>query len=49
MTKHTPGPTLGVIMIVKNEEQDLPGILSDVKEIADEIVVVDTGSEDGTN
>jgi len=39
---------LGVVMIVRNEEQDLPGILSDVKEIADEIMIVDTGSEDGT-
>ncbi|MGC9325299.1 MAG: glycosyltransferase [Desulfomonilia bacterium] len=41
-------PTLGVIMIVRNEEQALPGILSDVKKIADEIVIVDTGSEDDT-
>ena len=40
--------TLGVIMIVKNEEHALPGILSDVKNIADEIMIVDTGSEDCT-
>jgi len=44
----TENITLGVIMIVKNEEQALPGILSDVKEIADELMIVDTGSEDGT-
>lgn len=44
----TKNITMGVIMIVKNEEQTLPGILSDVKDIADEIMIVDTGSEDGT-
>lgn len=41
-------PTLGVIMIVKNEEATLRGILADVKDVADEIVVVDTGSTDAT-
>lgn len=41
-------PTLGVVMIVKNEEQNLVGILSDVRGVADEICIVDTGSSDGT-
>ncbi len=35
-------------MIVKNEENHLPGCLESVKDIVDEIVVVDTGSEDST-
>ena len=41
-------PTLGVIMIVKNEEARLGNILSDIKEVVDEIVVVDSGSADAT-
>lgn len=41
-------PTLGVVMIVKNEEKNLGGILSDIKGVVDEICVVDTGSSDGT-
>ncbi len=35
-------------MIVKNEEEDLPTCLSSIKDIADEIIVVDTGSNDST-
>jgi glycosyltransferase involved in cell wall biosynthesis len=35
-------------MIVKNEERDLPGCLDSVRELASELVVVDTGSTDGT-
>jgi len=35
-------------MIVKNEENYLPGCLESVKDIVDEIVIVDTGSTDGT-
>ncbi len=48
--KAKPGSstTLGVVMIVKNEEQNLPHILSDTHGFADEIVVVDTGSTDNT-
>lgn len=38
---------LSVALIVKNEETFLPGCLDSVKD-ADEIVVVDTGSTDGT-
>jgi tetratricopeptide (TPR) repeat protein len=41
-------PTLGAIMIVKNEEKNLGGILSDIRGVVDEICVVDTGSSDGT-
>jgi glycosyltransferase involved in cell wall biosynthesis len=41
-------PLLTLSMIVKNEEQYLPGCLDSVKGIADEIVVVDTGSSDAT-
>ena len=41
-------PSLSVCMIVKDEEKNLPTALSSVKGLADEIVVVDTGSKDGT-
>ena len=39
---------LSVCMIVHNEEQQLPKALASVHEHADEIIVVDTGSTDGT-
>lgn len=35
-------------MIVKNEEKNLPRVLSSIKELADEIIIVDTGSHDET-
>lgn len=35
-------------MIVKNEEKDLAGCLDSVRDVADEIIVVDTGSTDRT-
>lgn len=41
-------PTLSVIMIVKNEEAVLAQCLKSVRAVADEIVVADTGSNDGT-
>lgn len=41
-------PTLSVIMIVKNEAKCLEECLSSIRGIADEIVVADTGSSDGT-
>jgi glycosyltransferase involved in cell wall biosynthesis len=41
-------PFLSVSMIVKNEEKMLPGCIDSVKRIADEIIIVDTGSEDTT-
>lgn len=43
-----PGPTLSVCMIVRDEEQNLPRALQSVAGVADEIVVVDTGSVDAT-
>ena len=39
---------LSVCMIVKNEEAFLPACLESVREVADELVVVDTGSTDRT-
>ena len=39
---------LGVGMIVKNEEKDLPECLDSIKNIADLIYIVDTGSTDNT-
>jgi len=40
--------TLSVLYVVRNEEALLPGSIQSVSDIADEIVVVDTGSSDGT-
>lgn len=45
---NTTEKRLTVCMIVKNEEANLPRALESVKGLADEIVVVDTGSTDGT-
>ena len=41
-------PTISLCMIVKNEEKFLPMCLESVKEHVDEIIIVDTGSTDGT-
>ena len=41
-------PNLTLSMIVKNEEKHLSRCLSSVKDVVDEIVVVDTGSTDKT-
>jgi len=46
--KEPQRPTLGAVMIVKDEEDRLGNILSDLEGAVDEIVVVDTGSEDRT-
>jgi tetratricopeptide (TPR) repeat protein len=43
-----PEPTLSVCMIVKNEETFIAQCLESVKAVADEIIVVDTGSTDRT-
>jgi glycosyltransferase involved in cell wall biosynthesis len=40
--------TLSAIMIVKNEESNLPRCLESLRGVCDEIVVVDTGSTDRT-
>lgn len=41
-------PTISVVMIVKNEERCLEGCLDSLRGIADEMIVVDTGSTDAT-
>ncbi|MBX3746076.1 MAG: HAD-IA family hydrolase [Verrucomicrobiae bacterium] len=41
-------PRLSVCLIVRNEEEFLPACLASVRSIADQIVVVDTGSTDRT-
>ncbi|MCX7908245.1 MAG: glycosyltransferase [Ignavibacteria bacterium] len=41
-------PFITLSMIVKNEEKYLPGCLESVKDLADEIIIVDTGSTDNT-
>lgn len=39
---------ISLVMIVKNEEHNLPTCLNSVKDIVDEIIIVDTGSTDST-
>jgi tetratricopeptide (TPR) repeat protein len=48
--KATPatGQTVSLCMIVKDEESMLPQCLASVKDFADELIVVDTGSTDRT-
>jgi glycosyltransferase involved in cell wall biosynthesis len=41
-------PTLSLCMIVKDEEAHLPRCLASIAGVADELVVVDTGSQDRT-
>lgn len=43
-----PGGRLSVCLIVRDEAERLPGCLASVTGIADEVVVVDTGSQDET-
>lgn len=40
--------SVSLCMIVKNEEEVLAGCLSSVRDFVDEIIIVDTGSTDGT-
>ena len=40
--------TVSLCMIVKNEEKVLSRCLDSVKDAVDEIIIVDTGSEDNT-
>lgn len=40
--------SISLCMIVKNEEDILARCLDSVKELVDEIIIVDTGSTDGT-
>lgn len=41
-------PLLSLCMIVKNEEKNLASAIQSVADIVDEIIIVDTGSTDGT-
>ncbi|HIH96178.1 MAG TPA: glycosyltransferase [Thermoplasmata archaeon] len=41
-------PTISLCMIVKDEEENLPRCLDSIKDVVDEIIVVDTGSTDKT-
>jgi tetratricopeptide (TPR) repeat protein len=41
-------PAISLCMIVKNESENLPRALNSVKDYADEIIIVDTGSTDDT-
>ena len=43
-----PRPSLAVCMIVKDEAEFIEGAVKSVEDIADEIIVVDTGSTDST-
>lgn len=46
--KQAKVPTISLCMIVKNEEEHLPNALNSVKDVVDEIIIVDTGSTDRT-
>jgi len=41
-------PSISVCMIVKDEEGNLPRLLTSIKGLADEVIIVDTGSKDNT-
>jgi tetratricopeptide (TPR) repeat protein len=43
-----PEPVLSATLIVRDEAADLPGCLASIRGLVDEIVVVDTGSTDGS-
>ncbi len=45
---HSDRPTISLCMIVKNEERFLEQCLESVKDLVDEMVIVDTGSTDKT-
>ncbi len=44
--KKVAGQSISLCMIVKNEQENLPRCLKSLKPIADEIIIVDTGSSD---
>jgi glycosyltransferase involved in cell wall biosynthesis len=46
--KNTTEPTLSACMIVKNEEKLLEQCLDSIKDVVNEIIIVDTGSTDNT-
>ena len=41
-------PTISICTIVKNEKSQIRGLIENIIDFADEIVIVDTGSDDGT-
>src|SRR3989338_181326 len=41
-------PTISLCMITKNEEQFIEQCLNSAKELVDEIIIIDTGSDDKT-
>ncbi|MEA1979631.1 MAG: tetratricopeptide repeat protein [candidate division Zixibacteria bacterium] len=45
---HKDNMTISACMIVKNEEELLPGCLDSIRDWVDEIIIVDTGSDDKT-
>ncbi len=45
---HRSRPLLSLSMIVRNEAERLPACLESVRDVVDEIVIVDTGSDDAT-
>lgn len=47
-TQQTQKPTISLCMIVKNEEKNIAKALHSVKPVTDEMIVVDTGSNDRT-
>jgi len=48
LVKYTPDNTLGLIMIARNEEENLEVFLDSYHMFFDEMVIVDTGSKDNT-
>jgi tetratricopeptide (TPR) repeat protein len=48
VNKNKTNPKLSLCMIVKNEESSLSNCLDSVKDIVDEMIIVDTGSTDNT-
>lgn len=40
--------TISTCIIVKNEVKNIPGLVSDLRQFSEEIIIVDTGSTDGT-
>ncbi len=48
MPTKTGGPSLSVTIVAQNEERTIGGVLAGVRDIADEIVFLDSGSTDRT-
>ncbi len=48
MPINTPGPSLSVTIVAKNEERTVAAVLASVRDIADEVVFLDSGSTDRT-